>query len=73
MSRPLDTGPRPDCPNCESSNVRKDGTSKYGDQVWRCSDCGRHFGYERKVRGVKSGVIAGKIEIGRGMKWGAGW
>ncbi len=37
------------CPQCRSSNIRKDGHYK-GNQKWECKDCGRIFRSTYKPR-----------------------
>lgn len=63
------------CPECGASwyRIRKNGTM-------RCNACSHTFSpgdvkpiVEKRKTHSGSGVIAGKIQMGRGMKWGAGW
>lgn len=62
------------CPCCNSGQIRQ----RKRDRRMRCQLCGNAF-YPSEIRVEKtktlsgSGVIAGKILVGRGMKWGAGW
>jgi uncharacterized Zn finger protein (UPF0148 family) len=63
------------CPNCNSGQIRQ-----RRDGMCRCHLCGHGFSpNEAKERKPKetaqrgSGAIAGKIVIGRGSMWGAGW
>jgi uncharacterized Zn finger protein len=62
------------CPGCGSGQVRK----RRRDVLFRCKVCGMYF-TENEVRREKvktqsgSGTVAGKILIGRGTRWGAGW
>jgi len=60
------------CPRCHGPGKVKVRNADGSCRAW-CSWCGNSFETGRPVipKHGKSGVIAGRIEIGRGAKWGA--
>lgn len=64
------------CEQCGTRLERKPGESPAHYELRRF--CTRTCGNEYRRKGPRrmhqgSGVVAGKIEIGRGARWGAGW
>ncbi len=67
--------PRDRCPSCNSGWIWRRGDGKIG-----CHTCDALFTEDQAIKGVKpgerktnsgSGVVAGKIEIGGGYRWGS--
>lgn len=64
----------PQCPSCHSGQIKRYGTAS------QCRMCGHVCPNHKLIHAPDalpskkpgSGVIAGKITIGRGMRWGAG-
>jgi len=51
---------KPKCPECKSSDVKRNGCpkvwigrKKYTVQNWQCNSCGRQFRYPRLGKGLK--------------------
>lgn len=66
------TKPAPRCSRCGRDDVKRDGKTPRREQRYKCGHCGELM-IARNVRESSgSGVIAGRIEIGRGSFWGAG-
>jgi transposase-like protein len=66
------TRPVPPCSHCGGDHVKRDGKTENGGQRYRCERCGTSMVEQKGRKTSGSGVIAGKIEIGRGSFWGAG-
>lgn len=47
MTKPLLT-----CPNCGSHDINKNGTTRHGNQNYKCRDCGRQFVENPKWRRI---------------------
>lgn len=60
----------PPCVRCASLDVKRNGYGSDGAPVFQCRACLKKF--KAPESGSGSGVIAGKITVGRGSVWGAG-
>ncbi len=40
------------CPNCDSNDINKNGTTRHGNQNYKCRDCGRQFVEHPKWRRI---------------------
>jgi ribosomal protein L37AE/L43A len=72
MSRPRQYRAAERCPNCNSAWITR--RVKTGD--YRCCGCSHTFAVPMVTKPASksgSGVIAGKITIGAGSRWGVEW
>ena len=53
MIKPLLT-----CPNCGSNDINKNGTTRHGNQNYKCRDCGRQFVENPKWRRISDDTKA---------------
>ena len=51
------------CPNCESSDLQKNGHSENGTQRWRCIQCRKSFQLSYQYNARKPGVKEQIIEL----------
>lgn len=62
----------PACPNCQSSNVVKNGRTRHDKQNYKCRDCGRQFVEAPQWRMIERGnqrhyrsAVVGETATGR--------
>ena len=51
------------CPECESSDLHKNGHSENGTQRWRCVDCRKSFQLSYRYNARKLGVKEQIVEL----------